>query len=97
MLGSFGHSRSRSVDTVPSAIGVYYEAVRQMEMCASWARTLFAGLVFSFSKIFCDCCLDASAALILAGGAPRAYSFRNGSTKAASQIRSSCSQSSSGG
>lgn len=29
------------------------------------ARTLFAGFVFSFSKIFSDCCLDASP-LILA-------------------------------
>lgn len=29
------------------------------------ARTLFAGFVFNFSKIFSDCCLDASP-LILA-------------------------------
>lgn len=29
------------------------------------AQTLFAGFVFNFSKIFSDCCLDASA-LILA-------------------------------
>lgn len=36
------------------------------EHCKSFGRTLFAGLVFSFSKIFCDCCLDASAPLILA-------------------------------
>lgn len=28
-------------------------------------RTLLAGLVFSFSKIFSDCCLDARAPLIL--------------------------------
>lgn len=35
-------------------------------------RTLFAGFVFNFSKIFSDCCLDASP-LILATGDGRRW------------------------
>lgn len=63
MLGIWHRNRSRSVvcasqSTLHNITNFGHKGVQGV------GHTLFAGLVFNFSKILSDCCLEASAAIV---------------------------------